>query len=469
MKRPVTMNSNARSMSHETSLSRRRFLRGLGATLALPTFTSLLPRNALAASPNTAATTASGAPLRMAFLYVPNGVNVSRWSPTGEGAGYTLNQTMVPLEPLKAHFQVLSGFEHRNGWAGPDGAGDHARAMATILTGARPRKTAGSDIRVGVSVDQVAARQIGPHTRFPSLELSCDGVRRSGACDSGYSCAYQFNMSWRSETAPVAPESNPRLVFERLFGSGATPAERRRNHALRQQRQQSILDFVLEDARLLQGELGARDRQKLDEYLTGVREIERRIEATEQFGELPDPDADTPDGIPGAYRDHIRLMMDMLVLAFQTDSTRIATFMLAHDGSNRSFREIGVSDGHHSISHHQNDEEKLGKIARIDRFYTEQLAWFLARLQETRDPDEEGTLLDNSMIVYCSGLSDGNRHSHDNLPVILAGHGGGTLTPGRHVKVGDKTPMTNLYLSLLQRMGVSADSFGDSTGAVQRI
>jgi hypothetical protein len=341
--------------------------------------------------------------------------------------------------------------------------------MATILTGARPRKTAGADIRVGVSVDQFAARELGTLTRFPSLELSCDGVRRSGACDSGYSCAYQFNMSWRSETAPVAPESNPRLVFERLFGNGANPEERRRNHALRQARQQSILDYVQEDARRLHGQLGMRDRQKLDEYLTGVREIERRIEASERFGPPPDPGVPTPEGIPGAYQDHIRLMMDMLVLAFQTDSTRIATFMLAHDGSNRSFREIGVSDGHHSISHHQNDEAKLAKIARIDRFYTQQFAWFLTRLQDTYDPEGRGSLLDNSMIVYCSGLSDGNRHNHDNLPVILAGHGGGTLTPGRHVRVGDKIPMTNLYVSMLQRMGVAAGRFGDSTGLVQDI
>jgi hypothetical protein len=317
-------------------------------------------------------------------------------------------------------------------------------------------------------VDQVAAQRIGHLTRFPSLELSCDGARKSGVCDSGYSCAYQFNMAWRSETAPLAPESNPRLVFERLFGSGATTAERRRQHELRQQRQSSILDFVLDDARQLQRDLGGKDRQKLDEYLTGLREIEQRVEKTERFGALPELAATAPAGIPGAYQEHILLMMDMLVLAFQTDSTRLATFMLAHDGSNRSFREIGVSDGHHSISHHQNDPDKLERIGKIDLFYTQQLAWFLQRLGETRD-SEGGTLLDNSMIVYCSGICDGNRHSHDNLPVILAGHGGGTLQPGQHRLIGDKTPMTNLYVSLLQRLGVTTESFGDSNGRVREL
>jgi hypothetical protein len=446
-------------------LTRRRFLRGLGVTVALPAFASLLPRTVLA-SEAPLATTASGAPLRLAFLYVPNGVNVSRWTPRGVGADFQLNDTMKSLVALKEHIQVVSGLEHRNGWAGVDGAGDHARAMATILTGARPRKTAGSDIRAGISVDQVAARHVGHLTPFPSLELSCDFARKSGACDSGYSCAYQFNMSWRSDTTPLAPETNPRLVFERLFGAGTNAADRQRNRALRRQRQHSILDFVRDDARRLQRQISAGDSQKLDEYLTSLRAIEQRLESGERSASRPDPATDAPDGIPGSYQEHIRLMMDMLILGFQTDSTRVATFMLAHDGSNRSFREIGVSDGHHSISHHQNDPEKLENIARIDRFYADQYAWFLRRLQEIRDP-EGGTLLDNSMIVYCSGIGDGNRHNHDNLPVILAGHGGGTLTPGRHLQVGEKIPMTNLYVSLLQRMGVPGGQFGDSNGVVK--
>jgi hypothetical protein len=457
-------------MNPTLALPRRRFLRGLGISLALPALESLLPTaRALAAATKAPklATTLAGNPLRMAFLYVPNGVNVARWRPIGEGQDYQLGETMKPLEGLKQHFQVFSGFEHQNGWGRQDGAGDHARANATILTGARPKKTAGSDIRLGISVDQFAARHIGSATRFPSLELSCDGVRKSGACDSGYSCAYQFNISWRSETTPMAPESNPRLVFERLFGSGKGE-ERQRSLAMRQAQQKSILDFVHADAEALARQLGRNDQHKLDEYLTGVREIEQRIAQSERFGPLPDPGVDAPaEEIPGQYEAHIRLMLDMLVLAFRTDSTRISTFLLAHDGSNRSFREIGVSDGHHSISHHQNDPDKLDRIGRIDHFYIRQLAYFLERMRDTREAD--GTsLLDNSMLVYGSGLSDGNRHNHSDLPVILAGKAGGAYHPGRHVKLGD-TAMTNLYVRMLQTMGVKTDRFGDSTGILRDV
>ncbi len=448
--------------------SRRHFLRGLGVSLALPVLESILPASkALAAAAGPAlGRTAAGDPLRMAFLYVPNGVNVEKWRPQGQGRDYQLSETMAPLQHLKEHFQVFSGLEQQNGWAGADGAGDHARANATILTGARPKKTAGSDIRLGISVDQLAAQHLADQTRFSSLELSCDGVRKSGACDSGYSCAYQFNVSWRSETAPVAPESNPRLVFERFFGSGKG-AERQKSFAARQFRQKSILDFVLDDVQDLSRELGRNDQHKLDEYLTGVREIEQRIQKAERFGPLPEPNAETPNGVPEDYQQHIRLMMDMLVLAFQTDSTRISTFMLAHDGSNRSFKEIGVNDGHHNLSHHQSEADKLEKIAKIDLFYTQQLAYMLERMRDTKESNGK-SLLDNSMLVYCSGLADGNRHSHDNLPVIVAGHGGGALHPGRHVAL-EKTPMTNLYVNMLNTMGVPAERFGDSTGVLKDV
>ena len=456
-------------MNHSLSLPRRRFLRGLGISLALPALESLLPvgRALAAAAKPKLATTHSGAPLRMAFLYVPNGVNVARWRPTGEGRDYQLGETMAPLAKVKDHFQVFTGFEQRNGFSGGDGAGDHARALASILTGARPKKTAGSDIRLGISVDQLAAQHVGKETRFPSLELSCDGVRKSGACDSGYSCAYQFNVSWRSETTPVAPESNPRLVFERLFGSGKGE-ERQRSFQMRQAQQRSILDFVRADASALSRELGRNDQHKLDEYLTGVREIEQRIAKTERFGPLPDPGVEAPAGEPADYQQHIRLMMDMLVLAFRTDSTRISTFMLAHDGSNRSFREIGVSDGHHSISHHQNDPEKLERIGQIDLFYTQQLAYLLEKMRATKEANGK-TLLENSMLVYCSGLSDGNRHSHADLPVIVAGHAGGAFKPGRHVNLGTNTPMTNLYVRMLNSMGVKVDRFGDSDGVLKDV
>lgn len=455
-------------MRSEFEINRRRFLKGLGACVTLPAFESALSGRVLAAPAAQKGVTAAGAPLRTAFLYFPNGVNLHAWRPEGTGADYTLNKTMEPLAPHKDQFQIISGFEHKNGWAGPDGAGDHARANATILTGMRPKKTAGADIRLGISVDQLAAQHIGEATRFPSLELSCDGIRKSGVCDSGYSCAYQFNLSWRSETTPVAPESNPRHVFERLFGTGNGKAERQRNFALRQARQKSILDFVLDDARSLQRQLGHSDQRKLDEYLTGIREIERRIERAEQFGKLPDPRMDAPSGVPTNYQEHIRLMLDMLLLAFQTDSTRVATFLLAHDGSNRSFKDVGVSDGHHYLSHHQNDQEKLEKIAKIDRFYIEQFAYFLQKLRAAKDVDGK-SLLDSSAIVYCSGLSDANRHRHDDLPVIIAGRAGGALNPGRHVKVEESVPMTNFYVKLLNILGVPAERFGDSTGVFENV
>lgn len=439
-------------------IGRRRFLRraalqGLGVSVALPALESL------------AATAPAGPPTRMAFVYVPNGVNLQRWRPTGEGSEYALGQSLEPLEAFKAEFQIVGGLAHRNGTAGKDGGGDHARATSTILTGARPRKTAGADIHVGISVDQVAANAVGDATRFPSLELSCDGPRRSGSCDSGYACAYSFNMSWRSANQPATPESNPRLVFERLFGAGSG-AERARNLAARRRGQKSVLDFVTGEARGLAAQLGAADRRKLDEYLSGVREIERQVGRFDR--PVPDvPDLDLP-AKPPSYAEHMRLMADMVVLAFRTDSTRIATLMLAHDGSNRAFPEIGVGDGHHSISHHQDDPEKLEKIARIDRFYAEQLAYLLGRLHDVREADGR-SLLDHSMLVYASGLSDGNRHRHDDLPVILAGRAGGRLRPGRHLRLGGEQPMSNLFLTMLDLMGATQSSFGDSTGPLDAV
>ena len=450
-------------------LSRRGFLsraslRAAGISLALPALPSLTVGSARAAAAGT-----SG-PTRMAFLYVPNGVNVDRWRSTGSGREFTLGPTLEPLVPFQRELQIITGLGHQNGTAGGDGPGDHARASATILTGARPFKTAGADIRAGISVDQEAARRIGHETRFPSLELSCDGVRKSGACDSGYACAYQFNIAWRSPTQPATPEANPRLVFERLFGAGSRE-ERAGTMAARLELDKSILDFVADDARRLAGRLGAADRRKLDEYLDSVREIETRLVRLERHG-LPDvPDRELPDRPPQAYGDYVRLLADMLVLAFQTDSTRIATLLLAHDGSNRSFPEIEVREGHHHLSHHRGDEEWLEKIARIDRFYVEQFAWFLERLKTTPDPEDASgrSLLDNSMIVYTSGLSDGNRHSHHDLPLVLAGSAGGRLAPGRLLELPEPQPMTNLFVTMLDVLGTPVDRFGDSTGRLDAI
>jgi hypothetical protein len=461
-------------MNHR-NLSRRRFLRGVGAAaVALPAFESLLRPSISAAATTTAAeaaaglaTTATGAPLRTAFVYFPNGAIQANWWPTGNGKDFQFARTMAPLERVKNSLQVLGGLDHRNATPGPDGAGDHARASGTFLTGVRVKKTSGADIHCGVSIDQIAAKQVGHLTRFPSLELTCDSVRRSGNCDSGYSCAYQYNLSWQSPTTPVAPEPNPRLVFERLFGAGA-PGQRRDSLKLRQAQQKSVLDFVRDDARNLDDELGNRDRQKLDEYLTSVRAIEKRIEEAERFGASPDPAMATPDGIPPSFKEHIQLMFGMMLLAFQTDSTRVATFLLANEGSNRAFSEIGIPEGHHDLSHHRSQQDMMDKVAAIDLFYMQQFAGFLEKLDQTKDVDGQ-SMLHNSMIVYGSGNSDGNRHTHVNLPIILAGGGGGTLTPGRYVKFDGK-PMSNLFLSMADRLGVKGlERFGDSTDRITGI
>jgi hypothetical protein len=457
-----------RSEQRRASLSRRQFLRGAGACVALPLFESLGAARLLAAGPasGTAPATTTGAPLRAAFLFFPNGAIPAAWWPTGEGADFKWSRTLQPLESHQQFVQVLGGLDHRTADPGPDGAGDHARGNGTFLTGVRLKKSA-SDIRAGVSIDQVLAREVGRLTRFPSLELTCDSVAKTLGCDSGYSCAYQYNISWSSPTTPKTAESNPRLVFERLFGAGK-PGERRANLERRQQEEQSVLDFVLEDARAMQRRLDAQDRHKLDQYLTGVREIEERIRKAERFGAAKDPSVETPPGIPSDYGEYLQLMYDMLVLAFQTDSTRVATVLLAHDGSNRSFDQIGISEGHHDLTHHMNRKEWIDKVADIDLWYVRQFAKFLEKLRQTKDVDGS-SLLHNSMIVYGSGNADANRHTHYNLPLVLAGAGGGTLKPGRYVKHGSK-PMTNLFLGVAHRLGLRRlERFGDSTGVLENI
>ncbi len=457
------------AMQRHFSLSRRTFLRGVGAAIALPMFESALPSVLRAASAGApaGATTASGMPLRMAFAYFPNGAHQANWWPTGEGTAFELGKTMQPLASLKNSLQVVGGLNHKEAAPGNDGAGDHARANATFLTGARARKTDSANIEVGTSIDQVIAKDVGHLTRLSSLELSCDFVRKSGRCDSGYSCAYLYNLSWASPETPAAPEPNPRLVFERLFGQGA-PSERRANFMERQATQKSLLDFVREDTKSLERQLGYNDHQKLEEYLTGVREIEQRIQRAEGFGELPDPHADTPVGIPSDYGAHMDIMYDLLAMAFQTDSTRIATLLLAGDGTNRAFPEIGIPEGHHYCSHHRMNPELMDKVAQIDLYYMQHFARFLGRLNEMKDVDGS-SILQNSMVVYGCGNADGNRHTHDNLPVILAGGGGGTLQKGRHVDMGS-VPMSNLFLSMADRMGVkSLQRIGDSSGRLTNV
>lgn len=449
-------------MSSTWRIPRRTFLRGLGTVVALPALEAMRPLSAFAAAKSAAVT----APKRVAFLFVPNGMNMNLWRPEGVGGDYQLSPTLQPLADHKGYFSVLSGLTHDKGRANGDGAGDHARAVATFLTGAQPHKTDGKDIRVGVSVDQVAAQQIGGQTELPSLEIGCEAGRLSGGCDSGYSCAYSSNISWRTESSPMTKEVDPRAVFDRLFARGTTADVGAAEHR-RDEHRQSVIDFVMEDAKQLKKRLGGNDRRKLDEYLDSIRHVERRIEHGIDDNKQQRPTLRRPDGVPREYAAHIRLMSDLMVLAFQTDTTRICTYMIANAGSNRSYPFIDVPDGHHYLSHHGSNEDKLAKIAKIDRFQIEQFAYLLKRLKET--PDGEGNLLDNSMIVYGSGLADGNRHEHHNLPILLAGRGGGSLQPGRHIRYDDETPLMNLYVSLLREMGCQIDSLGDSTGALGQL
>ena len=463
------MKTSADSASNPAfaAMNRRHFLRGLGACVALPAFGSLLPGRLLAASAAAQlATTATGAPLRTAFVFFPNGAIPSRWWPQGGESDFQFGPTLAPLEPLRRSVQVLGGLDHANAVGNADGAGDHARGNGVFLTGVRLNKSA-TDVRAGISIDQVIAKKVGHLTRFPSLELTCDANRQASGCDSGYSCAYQYNISWQSATTPLTPENNPRLVFERLFGSGAH-GERAANAQSRIMARRSVLDFVMDDARRMQGRLGTNDREKLDQYLTGIRDVEVRIQKAEQFGPNVDPDQPTPAGVPQSHADYVDLMYDMMLIAFKTDSTRVATFILGHDGDNRSFGQIGIPEGHHDLSHHQNNEERIDKIAQIDRWYVERFAAFLRRLDATEDIDGK-SLLHNSRIIYGSGNADANRHSHDNLPVILAGGGGGQLSTGRYVQHGGK-PLSNLFLSLADQAGANDLSrFGDSTGRLANV
>lgn len=463
----ATASADTQLRQHLAAMNRRNFLRGLGATLAVPAFASLLPSRLLAATHALeTATTPTGAPLRTAFVSFPNGAIPSRWWPTGGMSDYAFGATLEPLGHLRDRFQVLGGLDHANAKPGNDGGGDHARGNGVFLTGVRLNKSA-TEVRAGVSIDQVIAGEIGHLTRFPSLELTCDANRKASGCDSGYSCAYQYNISWKSPTTPMTPENNPRLVFERLFGAGEQ-GQRQANAQRRMQSRRSVLDFVLDDARSMQRRLDPADREKLDQYLTGVRDVESRIERAERFGPNIDPARATPDGIPESHAEYVQVMYDMMLLAFKTDSTRVVTFVLGHDGDNRSFGEIGISEGHHDLSHHQNNADRVEKVATIDRWYVQQFAAFLERMDATADIDGN-SLLHNSRIVYGSGNADGNRHTHENLPVLLAGGGGGQLTPGRFVKHASQ-PMTNLFLTLADQVGVqNLERFGDSTGRLGNI
>ncbi len=446
-------------MTAHRHITRRTVLKGLGTALALPMLDCMLPTRARAEAAALAVL-----PRRLAFIYIPNGVHLPDWTPQTVGSNFDLPPTLAPLADHKDSLTVFTGLAQDKGRANGDGPGDHARALSSFLTGCQAFKTNGANIRVGVSADQAAAEKVGHRTRFPSLELGVDRGAQSGNCDSGYSCAYSSNMAWRSPTSPLPKEVDPRLVFERLFGS-ALGTETEQARAIRAKYEKSILDFVREDAGRLKNKLGATDKRKMDEYLTAVREVEQRIAHAEKSSARELPQVARPDGIPPEHAEHLRLMIDLLVLAFQADLTRISTFMFGNAGSNRSYAFIGVPEGHHDLSHHGNDEQKQAKISQINQFHTKNLAYLLDKLKAIREGD--GTLLDQSMIAYGSGLGDGNAHNHDNLPILVAGRAGGTLQAGRHLKFEKETPLNNLWVSLLDRIDAHVDHLGDATGRIE--
>ncbi|MBS1812913.1 MAG: DUF1552 domain-containing protein [Acidobacteria bacterium] len=435
-------------------LSRRTLLKGLGVTVALPLLDAMTPALATAAEK-------VKAPTRLFFGAVPNGIEMKAWTPTGLGKDFEFTRILKPLEAFREDLLVITGLAHRTGASKE--AGDHARAGGNYLTGVHPKRTTGADIEVGISVDQVAAQALGHKTRLASLELGCEATRMVGSCDAGYSCAYQNSLAWRTPSTPMPPEINPRMVFERLYGSLESSLDPKRQAELNEDRK-SVLDYVTERTKKLVNTLGPTDRRKVDEYLTAIREIERRIARVENDNRQLTPEIDKPNGIPANFADHVRLMHDLLIVAFQSDITRISTMLYSREGSNRAYPELGFTDGHHPITHHRYIPDLVEKVTKINRYHLEQFAYFIGKLKSIQEGD--GSLLDHCMIVYGSAHSDGNRHSHVNLPTIIVGRGNGALKTGRHI-VYDETPMTNLFLTLLDKMGVPTDKLGDSNGKLQ--
>ena len=440
------------------SLPRRAFLRGIGTTLALPLLDSMIPALAVAG--------AAKPVVRLGFVYHPVGMILNQWMPTAEGRGFEFTPTMKALEPFREYLTVFTGLAQVNGRALGDGAGDHAREGATWLTGVHPKKTEGVGIRAGISADQLAARELAKNTQLASLELGLEGPSLAGGCDSGYSCAYTNTVSWRSDTTPLPVEINPRAVFERLFGDGESTDPAARLAALQEQR--SILDYVSGSIDRLETKLGKSDRNKLSEYLDAIRDVERRIQkAEQQSAGMVIPSMERPSSVPEEFEDHARLMMDLQAIAWQTDMTRVITFMLGRAGSNRPYRNIGISDGHHSITHHQNDPVKIANVAKIDAYLVRTFAYFLQKLKDT--PDGDGNLLDHSLILYGSGLGDANVHTHHELPTAVLGGGAGQMKGGRHLNYPKDTPLNNLLVSLLHKGGVRTENFGDATGELEHL
>jgi hypothetical protein len=436
------------------SLSRRTFLTGAGAAVALPFLDAMLPSM-------TSAQSVRGAvrPVRMAFVYVPNGIDMRHWNPSYEGELAELPRTLKPLEPFKKDITLLGNLTHNTGRALLDGPGDHGRCAGSYLTGVQVKKTL-VDIKASVSCDQLVANEIGKLTRFPSIEVGLEDARQAGDCDSGYSCAYTNNLSWRNETQPLPPILDPRSLFDRLFGEDAALSPEAR--AQKNRYRKSILDFISEDTRTLQSSLGPTDKRKLDQYLGSIRDIELQIEKAEKDNAQIDPHMEKPYGIPQDFSEHFKLMTDMLTVAFQADLTRVVTFLVTREGTSRAYREIGISDGHHPLTHHRGQIELMDKVAEINLYHVQQFAKWVETLKSLEEPG--GSILDNSMIVYGAGLSDGNAHLHSDLPTLIAGRAGNYIKPGRRIVYRKETPMCNLFLTMMDRMGTHMEHFGDSTG-----
>jgi hypothetical protein len=447
----------------KTVLPRRTFLRGLGASLALPLLDAMVPAmTAIAQTP--------ARPVRrLGFIYLPNGVarnftGINYWTPTGEGSSFEFSPILAPLAPHRDRLVVISGLAQHQADAFDDGAnGDHTRGTSSWLTGVHPKRTEGADVRNGISADQIAAAELGKDTALPSLELAIDLNFLGGQCENSYSCAYMNTLAWRTATTPLPTENNPRIVFERLFGDGGSPEQR-----LRQARQnRSILDSVIDDLERLQRSLGPSDRTKVADYLDSVREVERRIQGIERRNASDLPDLTQPAGIPERFDEHVKLMYELQWLAYRADITRVVTFMLGRELNFRTYPEIGITEGHHGLSHHQDNPTQLAKYARLNTYQTELFGWFVEKLKST--PEGDGTLLDHSLFLYGAGLSNPNLHAHYDLPLALVGGAAGQLKGGRHVVYGQETPMTNLLLSLLDKAGVHAETLGDSTGRLETL
>ena len=435
-------------------LSRRTFLRGAGAVIGLPFLDAMVPALGRAAG------AARTPPTRLCYVYVPNGMVMRDWTPAAAGRDFAFTPILKPLEPFREHTLVLSRLMCHNANALGDGPGDHARASASFLTGAHPRES-GSDIHAGISADQLAARAASGQTRFASLELGLEDTRMVGLCDAKYSCAYTSSISWRTPTTPLPPLTSPRHVFERLFGA-AGPAADPATAERRARYRRSILDGAAEEARRLKSGVGPADRGRLDEYLESIRDVERGLD---RFPAAAAEGVERPAGTPADYAEHSRLTYRLLALALQADLTRVATLMVGRESSIRAYDQISIPESHHQLSHHRNDPTALAKLTKIQTYHMGFFAEFIARLQATRDGD--ATLLDRSMIVYGAGISDSNKHVHENLPVLVVGKGNGTLATGRHIDFVRDTPVTNLHLALLDRLGVRPDRLGDSTGLLE--